>query len=258
MQGEPYSPEQEKWIRENVSCGFFKNRKHFLATFNALFNDNRTLDSMARYLCKHGLILETKQNKPSFSTEQDEWLRQEYDQGAVFADLVKKYNDRFGTAVGYVNLISHCKTLGLHEYKSERRKDNTGQFQKGVKSGQEEAPIGTIAYNRQRDLCFIKVRMCNGKSRGTSGHDYKLPYWKPLQDKVWEDNFGEIPDGYMACVLNCNPYEQDASKIALIDKRAKAVMSRKGWWTENIKFTAVAVQWCNLYFVAKDHGIRLD
>lgn len=118
-----------------------------------------------------------------------------------------------------------------------------------------EAPLGTVVYNKQRNLCFIKVQMCEGKSGNTKGHNLKEPFWKPLQNKIWEEKIGAIPEKYIACSLTDNPYEQDIENIALIDKRGKAVMSRKNWWSDNAKFTAVAVRWCNLYFIAKDKNI---
>lgn len=255
MSGRPFSDEQKKWIRENVSCGVFKDKKHFLAVFNAIFNDNRTFDSMVAYLRKHGLVLVTAHNKPKYTQEQDDWLKKNYCKYNTVADLLREYNGIFGTDVNYAKLASHCVVLGIHTYDAARRKQNAGNFKKGVKYGIEEAPVGTIRYNKQRNVCFVKVMTCDGKSRDTSGHNYKEPFWRVLQDKVWEDHYGKIPDGYMACPLNENPYEDDVEKIALIDKRGKAVMGRKRWWSDNVKFTATAVRWCNLYFIAKDRGI---
>lgn len=257
MHGEPYSDAQAKWIRENVSLGIFRDKKHFLATFNAIFNDNRTFDAIVNYLAKNNLTLITKYNTPKFSEEQTAWLKSNYSKYDVFADFVRAYNDHFGTAWGYNNIMSHCRTLDLHEYSRSRRMQNAGQFKKGQKYGPEECPIGTIRYNKQRGVCFIKVQMCGGRSRDTSGHNLKEPFWRVLQDKVWEDERGTIPEGYMACPLNCNPYEDNINNIGLIDKRGKAIMGRKGWWTDNVKFTATAVRWCNLYFIAKDHGINM-
>lgn len=255
MFGEPFSKEQAEWIRENASCGFFRDKKHFLSVFNAIFSDNRTLDGMTNYLRRNNITVITKVNTRKMPDEQTQWLKKHCCDYEVFADLVRAFNDQFDTNIGYPNLARRCVTLGLREYDSERQKRNTGQFVKGKKYGAEECEIGTIRYNKQRNMCFIKVQMCKGKFRDTSGHDLKEPFWRPLQDKIWEDHFGNIPVGYMACPLNCNPYEDDIKNIGLIDKRGKAIMSRKGWWSENSTFTAVAVMWCNLWFVAKDHNV---
>lgn len=255
MFGEPFSEEQVAWIKENASCGVFRDKKHFLSVFNAIFNDNRSLDGMINYLHRNNITVVTKHNTPRFSDEQTRWLKNHYCEYSVFADLVRAFNDQFDANIGYNNLASRCVTLGLRKYDKKRRERNSGQFLKGKKYGSEECKIGTIRYNKQRNMCFIKVQMCEGKSSDTSGHHLKEPFWKPLQDKIWEDHFGMIPAGYMACSLNCNPYEEDVKNIGLIDKRGKAIMSRKRWWSDNPKFTAVAVRWCNLYFLAKDNEV---
>ena len=187
---------------------------------------------------------------------QEQWLKDNYAKYEVVADLVKAYNNTFNTCVKHSTLTKKCVTLGLHTY--DKHRCNVGQFVKGKKYGSEECHIGTIRYDGQTKMCYIKVKMCEGMSRETSGHSYKAPFWKQLQNKVWEDNYGKVPDGYVACPLNQNPYEQDIKKIALIDKRGKCIMTRKDWWSENAKFTATAVRWCNLYFVAKDNGVYDD
>lgn len=257
MHGEPFTEEQAAWIKRNVSYGVFRDKKHFLAVFNALFNDNRTLDSIIAYFRKNNLTLRTKHNTPAFSEEQTEWIKEHYSEYEVFADFLRAYNDHWNSAVGYANLSSYCVTLKLRKYDSSRRKSNAGQFKKGFKYGPEECPIGSVRYNKQRDLAFVKVQMCGGKSRETTGHNLKEPFWKPLQDKVWEDAYGEIQDGYMACPTNCNPYETDIEHIALIDKRGKAIMGRKRWWSDNELLNRTAIRWCNLYYLVKDSEERI-
>ena len=243
---------QRKWIEDNLSTGVFRTKKHFVQTFNAVFGEHKSFDALSTYMQKNGLKLITKCSLPSYSSEQRDWLINHFYDYEVFADLVVEFNKVFNCSVKYSALSSYCKR-NLHlnyEWVSNR-----GQFKPGVNYGTDECPIGTIRYNKQQNLCYIKVKMCNGTSRNTLGHNYKYPFWKRLQDKIWEDNYGVIPDGYTACALNNDPYEQDINKIGLIDKRGKCIMSRKEWWSDIPAFTSTAVQWCNLYFVAKDNGV---
>ena len=248
---QPLTTEQKQWILDNCELGIFKDKKHFIATFNAIFNETKTFDAMNTYLARNNIVLVTKASMPAYTEEQTQWILDNYDSYEVFADLVRDFNARFHTKKSHASLTGYCVRLKIRDF--DRNRENAGQFKKGLIK--EEAPIGTIAYNKQRNLCFIKVKLCKGKSRDTLGHNLKEPFWKPLQDKVWEDNYGAIPNGYMACSLTNDPYETDIKNIALIDKRGKCIMSRKEWWDDNPKFTATAVQWCNLYMSAKDREV---
>lgn len=249
-----WSKEYREWIEKNLSSGVFKNKKHFLKVFNAVFNENKTLTALTQYMQKNNLTLSTPYNLARYTEEQEEWIKENCSKYEVFAQFVKDFNLKFGTNKSHSGLISKCESLGLR-FSCSSRRVNSGNFKKGVNSGIEEYPIGTIRYNKQRNLCYIKVQLCEGKSDRNLGHNYREPYWKMLQNKIWEDNYGEIPKGYIACSLTSDPYEQNISNIALIDKRGKSVMGNKDWWSDNAKFTATGVQWCNLYFVAKDNGV---
>ena len=242
---------QKQWILDNCELGIFKDKKHFVATFNAIFNETKTFDAMNTYLARNNIVLVTKASMPAYTDEQTQWILDNYDSYDVFADLVRDFNEHFHTNKAHPSLTGYCVRLNLRKF--DKHRTNAGQFKKGLVV--EESPIGTIKYNKQRNLCFIKVKMCKGKSRDTSGHNLKAPFWKPLQDKIWEDHYGAIPQGYMACSLTDDPYEQNIENIALIDKRGKCIMSKKEWWTDNPKFTATAVQWCNLYMSAKDNDV---
>ena len=244
--------EQKQWILDNCGLGIFKDKKHFIATFNAVFNENKTFDAMNTYLARNNIVLITKASMPAYTEAQRQWILDNYDNYDVFADLVRDFNAEFHTNKAHASLTGYCvNNLKLREF--DRHRENAGQFKKGLVV--EESPIGTIKYNKQRNLCFIKVQMCKGKSRDTSGHNLKAPFWKPLQDKIWEDHCGTIPEGYIACSLTGDPYEQNIENIALIDKRGKCIMSKKDWWSDKPKFTATAVQWCNLYMTAKDREV---
>ena len=249
-----WTPEYRKWIEDNLHTRAFRNRQHFLDTFNAIFNENKTLTALTQYMSANGLILDTRYNSSRYTTEQEEWLKENCSNYPVFADLVKAFNATFNLNKSHAGLTSKCQSLGLRFSDSSRRR-NSGNFKKGVNSGLEECPIGTIRLNKQTNLCYIKVKLCNGQTNREHGHNYREPFWKMLQNKIWEDNYGVIPDGYMAVALTDDPYEQNIENIALIDKRGKSVMRRKDWWTDNKTFNSVGVQWCNLYFVAKDNNV---
>ncbi|MBR4377318.1 MAG: hypothetical protein IKP50_00310 [Bacilli bacterium] len=252
-----WSKEYREWIENNLNTGVFKDKKHFLKVFNAVFNETKTLNALTQYMKKNNLTLSTPYNLARYTEEQEEWIKENCSKYEVFAEFVKDFNLKFGTSKSHSGLTSKCESLGLR-FSNPSRRRNSGNFKKGINYGIEECPIGTIRLNKQTNLYYIKVQLCNGIAPRENGHNYKEPYWKMLQNKIWEDNYGKIPDGYIACSLTNDPYEQNIENIALIDKRGKSVMGRKEWWSDNAKFTATGVQWCNLYFTAKDNGVLSD
>ena len=265
--------EQTKWIKENCRIIEWKNTKHFTDTFNAIFGTNKNANAMNNYLYKNGLQIRSGKTTDHYTDEMNSWLidnfgHYDYD----FVELSKDFNKRFGTDYSNCRLAKHCQRgLKIHSpKKKEPHKKangsesayvfrNKGQFATGITNG-KGLPIGTIRYNSD-GRPFIKVLDNDGKSgqmSGYKGHNYKEPWWKPLQKKIWEDYYGEVPKGYVVISLNGNPNDTDIKNIGIIDKRGTAVMAKKGWWTTNSVITGDGAQWCNLYYVAKDNEIRME
>ena len=91
------------------------------------------------------------------------------------------------------------------------------------------------------------MKESDGYNCGTNnGHSYKEPYWKALQKKIWEDNYGEVPEGYEVCCLTGNPDDTDPSHLYAIDRRLKARMAKNGWWTTEKHITLTGIKWCEL------------
>ena len=254
-----YTNEQTEWIEQNLSNGVFNDYKHFTDIFNAVFGTHTNYRSMKSFMNKRGWYLQTKHNQQIFTKEQERWLRQNYVRYNVLKDLTEQFNNVFGTEYKYTRLQHYLSKNGLR--KSDRVSGGKVGAQKQVgkprKSG--ECPIGTIRYNAYGNP-FIKVMLCEGSSHvvnsGKSG--MREPFWKPLQKKIWEDHFGEVPKGYVVVSLNGDSSDEDINHIGIIDKRMRAVMGKKGWWTTHPIITGDGVMWCNLYATAKDHGVKFD
>lgn len=198
----------------------------------------------------------------------DDWLVRHFnDYDLDFVSMANDFNAIFNTNYSNVRIAKHCerglkiheprKKCGNKEIKSagENQFTNKGQFQTG-KTNNRGLPVGTIRYNSD-GRPFIKVLENDGRSgklSGRKGHNYKEPWWMPLQKKIWVDHYGEVPDGYVVISLNGNPNDTDIKNIGIIDKRGTAVMAKKGWWTDNTVITADGAQWCNLYYTAKDNN----
>lgn len=252
-----YTAEQSAWIKENVRAIEWRNTKHFADTFNALFGTEKKTQAINCYLNRNGMQLLTKKTAEYYTSEMDEWLVYNYNRfNGNFVELADHFNSRFGTDYSNCRLMKRCeRTLKIHKPKSKKNMKNSGKFKADVSNGRG-LPIGTIRYNSD-GRPFIKVLESDGKSGSSRcrGHNYREPWWMPLQKKIWIDHYGEVPEGYRVVSLNGNPEDTDIKNIGLIDVRGTAVMSKKGWWTDNTVITADGVQWCNLYYTAKDNGV---
>lgn len=249
-----YSKEQLKWIEDNLDVGVFRNQKHFTDVFNALFGMSITSQQMSELLYRRGWRLKTEFNRPKWTEEQDEWLKEKYAEiGSDFTAMADEFNAVFGTDKSNSCIAKHLLRAGIHKPAQKKGHYNKGAFKPGQPNVKGELPIGTIRYNSD-GTPYIKVKLCNGENRhGDGGHNYKKPWWKPLQETIWEDNYGEVPEGYMVCSLSGKRGETDPNMLVLLDKRMNARMAKNNWWNaDHPEIKRAAAAWCKLYYTVKD------
>lgn len=239
-----YTDEQLTWIQNNLDVRVFRNQKHFVDVFNALFNTDVSQHAMATMLSKRGLHLITAQNKSKWTAKMDEWLKTHYAEYEYdFVYMARDFNAKFHTDKSAGCLRRHLESIGIHE----RRRNSQGM------SGRRcELPIGTIRYNNN-GRPYIKVMLMNKGGGRSTCHSFREPYWKSLQKKIWEDHYGEVPKGFVVCSLNDDPCDTDIRNIGIIDKRGTTMMVHNDWWNiDNVEIKRTAVQWCNLNCAVKD------
>lgn len=247
-----YTEEQLGWIKDNLDAGVFRNQQHFTDVFNAIFGTSTTRASMADLLHRRGWSVKTVHNTSRWTDEMLEWLNAKYEEvGPDFSMIAEEFNATFCTNKSNCCIAKYLQRAGIH--KPARKGRNKGCFTKGQPSTRGELPIGTIRHNNNGDV-YIKVKMCNGdNTHSVGGHNYKEPWWKPLQKKVWEDHFGEVPEGYMVCSLSGKKGETDPNMLCLLDRRGSARMAKNGWWgADHPEIRRTAAAWCNLYYALKD------
>jgi len=264
--GGRYTQEQKKWIEDNAQIMEWRNIKHFTDTFNAIFNVSTTKGAMITYLYKHKITISAYTNTDHYTEEMDKWLSDNYAKyDNDWVALARDFNSVFNVAYSNCRLTKHCqRKLKIHipKRKEKGKTINKGSFTKGNNSSstKRQLPIGTIRTytSKTSRIPMIKVKLCEGDSGsvlGGNGHNMKRPWWIPLKEKVWTDAYGEIPEGYRIIHLDHNTENCELSNLALADARGLAIMGSHKWWSDNPKFTATAVEWCNLYMVAKDNKV---
>ena len=260
-----YTAEMQKWILDAAESGVFKNQKHFTDVFNAIHGTSISHTAMGNYLSRRGIVVKNKHTVSAYTDEMDAWLidnYSKYDNDWVM--LAKDFNTKFLTDYSPSRLCKHCQNgLKIHKPRPKKGHINKGNFQKGGRSTStdRQAPIGTVRTytSHTSKILMVKVKLANGESGSVcgKGHNYKRPWWIPLKEKVWIDAHGEIPDGYSVIQLDRNYQNCNLDNLVLADKRGLAIMGSHKWWTDNDKFNATGIQWCNLYMAAKDNGIKV-
>jgi len=261
-----FTDEMSKWIVDNASLGIFKNYKHFTEVFNAVHGTNVTTAAMTTHLSRIKVSVSTPANTDHYTEEENKWIIDNYaNYNNDWVTFARDFNEQFGrTDMTNCRLAKHCeRRLKIHKPKEKKGQVNRGTFVKGNKSGSttRQCPVGTIrTYSTGKSKSpWIKVKLCEGDSglllENHHCHNMKRPWWMPLKDKVWIDNYGDIPEGYCVTVLDKDQFNCNIENLALIDRRGTGIMASHDWWSDNSKFTQIAIDWCNLYMTAKDNNV---
>lgn len=180
-------------------------------------------------------------NGTHFTAEQVQWLRDNYYTAQSYQDLTERFNKTFGTNRSRGQISDKCsknmKLTGMH---------NTSKY--GVKP-KEQLPVGTI--RKSQTGTYIKVLPVPPKSNFTG---YKKPWWMPLQEKIYTDAYGSIPERYMVCFLDCNPDNFALENLYPITRQISIRLSQFGWWSENPEITKTAIKWCELQGAIREVG----
>lgn len=175
-----------------------------------------------------------------YTKEQEMWLRSNVSKFDSFAKLTKEFNKSFDESRKVTSIQEKCnKGLKLKMNK------NIGRYKEGNKKTQ--LPIGTIRKGGNGSV-YIKVK----DSYLSYQSGYEEPYWLPIQKKVWQDHYGDVPDGKMVIFLDGNRQNLDINNLYCIDRKISVVMAKNRWYTDNKDNTLTAIKWCELHYALKE------
>lgn len=157
----------------------------------------------------------------------------------TYEELTEKFNIEFGTKLRKHSISDMCcKRMNL------KRNCNSGRFLKG--NIKKQLPVGTI---RQSSNGTTYIKVFDSSLSYISG--YKEPFWKPLQKKIYEDVYGEIPHDKMIIFLDNNNLNFDIDNLYCIDRKISAMMASNRWYTNNKENTLTAIKYCELFYSLK-------
>ena len=236
--GVKYTEEQINWLNKNSRS--YNSYRDLRNDFNKLFGTSKTVPAIQQYLTKILKIqLMTEKKSHIFTSEEEDWITNNYHKFMSYSELTSEFNQRF----------EKNKTIKSIREKCTKRMDlsgmpNSGLFQNG--HIQEQCPIGTI--RKASFGTYIKVK--DSMSSHISG--YAEPYWIPIQKKIWQDHYGEVPEGKMVIFLDGDRENLDIENLYCIDRRISAIMATNKWYTNSREHTLTAIKWCELHYAMKD------
>lgn len=211
--------------------------------------------------------------------EQKEWLISNFNNYPNYNLLTESFNEKFGTNIRMSGIYTFLKNNKLIKRKNESYnladcelkflRDNIHKLSFEKLTNSFNVKFGK-RYSRRRieHICFkngfyrngkdlpigSETLICNGKYTliKVSEEKERSERWKLKHRKVYEDFFGEIPDGKVVFFLDGNTHNFDISNLYLTEKRIVYLLKNNKWITNDIELNLTMLKWCELYYSLKD------
>lgn len=183
----------------------------------------RSKDAVKGHARKMGI---TAQHEP-YTAEQDIWLAENYADYANYDEVARAFNEVFKTSKTGRGIQSHV-------VRYLRLMSGRQGFEKGMNTHNSrpvgDEYVGTLGYT------YVKVSNTGEKNKD----------WVAKQRVVYEQAYGEIPEGYEVCFVDGDKTNFDTGNLVAIDRKVSIDMVRMGWYGNGTDFTKVALQVCEL------------
>lgn len=214
-------------------------RKEVAEKFNRRFGTNRNADTLANLSKRHG----GKGGAKDYFTEaEDTWLAENRPK-MLRDELAEEFYKKFGKRRTANSLICRCKRNGVHceddgkfqkghpswhsgmsveEYRSHYTKESfaKGKFKKGERSMAYKYDVGDEVI--REDYVYVKI-----------SDDPKIPpkqQWKSKQRLIYEQHYGELPDGYQVIFLDGDRENFDIENLAAITDSERMTLMANKWY----------------------------
>jgi phage protein len=134
---------------------------------------------------------------------------------------VKSYRSNNNLTSGLTGRFEKGRILFNKGKKFPNRPRNSGQFKKGNKPP-NYLPVGTINFTTDG---YPKEKIADPNK------------WVLKHRKVWEDNFGPIPEGYSVCFLDGDKSNYEISNLILLSNEELARMNQNNYFSTDPELT---------------------
>lgn len=169
-----------------------------------------------------------------YTDEEKTFVRQNIGRYSSYRTLANAFCAEFGVKVSPSSISDLC-TKRMHIGIGH----SSTKFKPGART--RAVPIGTIRKS-QNGATYIKV---SNQATGISG--YSPPDWIPLQMKIWEDAYGQVPQGCMICFLDCDRENFSLNNLYCIDRKISAILAKNKWYSTNPQITLAGIKFAELH-----------
>lgn len=127
--------------------------------------------------------------------------------------LTDSFNEKYGTDISVKSITNKCNSL--KSFGKEERHN-----------------VGDIV---KRSDGYLLIKVSNDKNIP------KYKRWVLLHRFVWEENFGNIPDGKVVIFKDSDKGNCDISNLALVDKGVSSIMARCGLYSRESSVTEFSI-----------------
>lgn len=161
----------------------------------------------------------------------------ENQQGKTAQEIANEMNEKF------------CLSLTVQQVKSYRANNNltsglTGRFEKGQipfnkgKKFPNRPPNSGYFKKGNKPPNYLPVGTINFTTDGYPKEKIADPNkWVLKHRKVWEDNFGPIPEGHSVCFLDGDKSNYDISNLILLSNEELARMNQNNYFSSDPELT---------------------
>ena len=204
---------------------------------NEKFGTNYTKTQIGGVRKRLGLLVggEAFKNKLLNKEQHDYFLDNQ--QGKIAQEIADEMNEKFGLSLNAKQVKAYRKNHDLLSGLTGRfekgrtpfnkgkkfpgRPPNSGQFKKGNKPP-NYLPVGTINFTTDG---YPKEKIAEPNK------------WVLKHRKVWEDNFGPIPEGHSVCFLDGDKSNYDISNLILLSNEELARMNHNNYFSTDPELT---------------------
>lgn len=213
--------------------------------FNEVFGTSYKTTAFHYHTKRLGL---QKHIEHKYTSDQDAFLRDNSSK-MTRKELVDSFNKRYGTSIKENAIVQRCflrgwkagsdgkfkvggvpwikSKGGREEYVAKLKGGNSTSFKKGHTSN-FTFPTGTIRIWSDEPM----IKTDDG--------------WKVWLRHLWEQEHGEIPDGYVVISVDGDRDTKDVSKLRMISNRTLTTLMSNNWVGEGEAIVDTGIVWCTL------------
>ena len=222
-----YTKEHIEYIRK-IGDQTGRTNKEITKMFNEKFQQNRTVQAIIGIKCQNGIRSYTRK----YTDEHLDFLRSVSKKGS-HRYITQLFNERFqdNRTETSIKSIMHEKGILLAD---------DGRFKKGNRPG-NALPVGTEVV-REDGYLYVKIEEPN--------------IWKTKHHMIWEEEYGEIPEGHVLLFGDGDQTNIDINNLILISRTQLITLNRYGLIQSDIELTKTGILIADLHQKAGERNRR--